>query len=186
LLISISEILYTTVFITDNSDKENVSVADSQQKSKVQSNNIDDLVEYSFKETQKLAIQKLLQENPCWRIAISKDCTNPNLEDFQKSFPGYTPYYVEEDITGDNKKDFAITLINGKDFGVVWFQADVDSSYKPPQWLFNNANLEECGLSINKKNRWLMICYFYTDNCSCYEWDSKSKKLVEKIFPDEK
>jgi hypothetical protein len=139
---------------------------------------IDPSSAYRFNPAQKEAIQSLLSKANGWRIALPSDNHNSDLEQFQKENPGYTPYYVESDLTGDGKKDFVIAVIHGKYFGIVFFRAEGDH-YSAPQWLTRDGELSDDGIFVKERELW--VGPFYSDFLDVYVWSAKAKKLVRQL-----
>jgi hypothetical protein len=132
---------------------------------------------YPFTGTQRKAVELLLSKAKGWRIALPSDNRSPDLEQYQNEHPGYTPYFVEGDLTGDGSKDFAIAVIKGEYYGVVFFKAEGDN-YLPPQWLTRKGALDDGGLFIDDRGLW--GGQFYTDNLFHFVWSVKEKRLVPK------
>lgn len=136
---------------------------------------------YAFSAAQSKAIRGLLLKNPGWRIASISDNHDPGLAQYQREHPGYTPYFLERDFTGDGKKDFVIVLLRGKYFGVVWFRA-VGDQYAAPQWLTRKGSLSDGGVFGDRRGLFVGGP-FYSDNLALFVWDQKSKQMIRQ--PDD-
>lgn len=132
---------------------------------------------YHFTAAQKEAIKALLSKAEGWRLALPSDNHSADLKQFEMEHPGYTPYYVQADITGDGRKDFVIALVRGKYFGVVFLRAKGDH-YSSPQWLTRKGALRDGGLFVDARGVW--GGQFYTDNLFLFVWSKKLHKLVSQ------
>lgn len=131
----------------------------------------------NLKSDQNIALTKFLAENKDWQIAESSDNTSSSLQEYQQENPGYEPYFVNGDMTGDGISDFAVVLKNGKIRGLVFFKGLSNNEFLP-QWLSKNVFINTGGLFAKKNGLWLGE--FYTDNISVLEWDSKKNMMVYK------
>jgi hypothetical protein len=138
----------------------------------------DPLSAYPFNQAQKKAIQLLLSRAKGWRIALPTDNHSPDLQQYQKEHPGFTPYYVEGDLTGHGKRDFVIALVQGEHFAVVFFEAEGDH-YLSPQWLTRHGALSDGGLFIDRRGLFVGGP-FYSDNLVLFVWSEKAKRLVQQ------
>lgn len=132
----------------------------------------------NMKSEQNIALTKFLKENEGWLIAESSDNTSSLLKQFQQENPGYEPYFVSSDMTGDGIIDFAVVLKNGKTKGLVFFKGLLNNEFLP-QWLSNKLAIDNGGLFAEKNGLWL-AGEFYSDNVSVLEWDNKKNMMVHK------
>lgn len=74
---------------------------------------------YLFSPTQEMALQKLLAQNPAWRLAMPRDNQSDLYVQYEQENPGYDPYFAHADMTGDGLDDFAVALVQDAQWAVV-------------------------------------------------------------------
>ncbi len=137
---------------------------------------------YDFPEGQARAVRRLLgQGGEEWRLAVPDDNTSPLLIRMRRDQPGYEPYYLRADLTGNGEEDFAVALTDGSHFRVFWSRHAGGDSYAPAQPVVTLDWLDEGGLFHLDGD--LVVGAFYSDRLSRYRWDPESRRLERVDLP---
>jgi hypothetical protein len=142
-------------------------------------------ISYNLTKEQKDAILAYSKIKNGWTVATAEDNTDKEgIKKKRAKDPGFEPYYVSSDMTGDGINDFAIVIKKkgSTGFGIVWFLGEKGGKYVP-QWMGETYLHEGC-IKSNKKGLWIYL------DISCkkgifYYWSSKYKALVNKASFEE-
>lgn len=129
---------------------------------------------YDFSSEQAEAVSRFLRGRRGWRLVTASDNENPLLERQQRDDPGYEPYFVEGDLTGDDAPDFALAFDTGDGWRVVWFRR-ADRGYVQGQPVIHADWLDEGGLFVRDGD--LVLGTFFTDRLQIYRWEPESNRL---------
>jgi len=120
------------------------------------------------------AVQALMAGLEGARLASPDDNGSPLLKQMREQDPGYDPYTLRHDLTGDGRTDLVVVLRQGDTWPVYWFRG-TGQGYAPAAALGNHPLLEEGGLVV--KDRQLGIGRFYSDVASWYRWNPRTRSL---------
>lgn len=134
------------------------------------------LAAYPFSEPAKKAVEKLLAESGQWRLALTADNENKELQNYLSENLGYTPYFAAADMNGDGLTDLAVALIRDGAFAVVWLRGD-KTGFGSPQWLTKNGRLNQGGL-FPKRDGLLVGNLFDCDNAEYFRWEPAHQQLI--------
>lgn len=119
-------------------------------------------------------VHRLLDSHPGAALARPGDNGSPLLEQMREQQPGYDPYILRQDITGDGRADLVVALREGGTWPVYWMRG-TKNGYAEPVSLGNHELLAEGGLVV--KDGKLGIGRFYSDVATWYRWNAETRTL---------
>jgi hypothetical protein len=128
------------------------------------------------------AVRDFAASHPDAVLARPEDNGNPLLAQMREQEPGYDPYILRQDITGDGRADLVVVLRKDGKWPVYWMRGTKDG-YADPVSLGNHELLAEGGLVV--KDGALGIGRFYSDVAAWYRWnpDTGALDLQDPALP---
>lgn len=138
---------------------------------------------YRFSVKQQQAVERLLADSLNSRLVLTRDCTNPLMENYRQETPGYLPYFCEGDFNEDGIGDFIIALKTGDRYDIYLFIGNDDGPFLP-HWFASMNWLHDAGF-FNRTGR-PSIGMFYSDVGIRFYWNWEKGQLdaVEEKFDD--
>jgi hypothetical protein len=139
---------------------------------------------YSFRPSEKDAVDVFLRSNPDLRVATDEDRRETESDDVKALYGVYHPYFLRGDVNDDGVLDFLLAFVRRDSdrespwFSVVVFAGRDGNAFAPGTFLERDVSLADGDLSIDRDAIVITPDLADEENTRRYRWDPIKRAYV--------